>query len=362
MEIIVMDEAFRSLYNLDVFESLIWTERYNGCGNFEFYTPVNESILQVVNTIQKKMETKLDCYAWLKDSGTAMIIEDLEIKTDTESGNHLIISGRGLESLLERRIVWNQTILNGKLQNGVERLINEAIINPTIESRKISNFLFSESSNDFIKSLSLRAQYTGDNLYDTILEICDTSHLGFDVTLDENNNFVFSLTYGEDRSYDQNKNPYVIFSPKYENIISSDYLESPKTLKNVTLVSGEDKGKERRTRIVGSASGLSRREMFTDARDAQSEKEDGTELTDDEYNAILDQRGAKDLAENIYTKVFTGEIEATKTFIYDRDFFKGDIVQIVNDYGMESKVRVSEVVRVQDTNGYSMYPTFQVVE
>ena len=55
MEIFVMDEAFRSLYNLDTFESLIWTERYNGCGNFEFYTPVNQSILQVVNTIQKKM-------------------------------------------------------------------------------------------------------------------------------------------------------------------------------------------------------------------------------------------------------------------------------------------------------------------
>lgn len=360
MEIFVMDENFRSLYNLDIFESLIWTERYNGCGNFEFYTPVSQSILQVVNTIQKKMEAKLDCYAWLKESQTSMVIEDLEIKTDTETGNHLIVSGRGLESLLERRIIWDQTVLNGNLQSGVQKLINDAIINPKIADRKIPKFIFSASTNDYIKSLNLGAQYTGDNLYDVILKICDTYQLGFDVTLDLNDNFVFSLTRGEDRSYDQEKNPYVIFSPKYENIINSDYLESAKTLKNVTLVAGEDSGSERKTRIVGSAKGLSRRELYTDARDIQSEV-DGGKLTDAQYNALLDQRGAENLSENVYTKVFTGEIEATKTFVYDRDFFKGDIVQIVNEYDMESKVRVSEVVRVQDTNGFSMYPTFQVV-
>lgn len=361
MELFILDELFRSLYNIDTFESLIWTERYNGCGNFEFYTPVSQSILQVVNTIQKKMEAKLDCYAWLKDSGTAMVIEDLEITTDVETGNHLIVSGRGLESLLERRIIWDQTVLNGKLQNGVQKLIADAIIDPKITDRKISKFIFSPSVDELITSLTIRAQYTGDNLYDTILTICDTYQLGFDVILDSNNNFVFSLIYGEDRSYEQDINPYVVFSPKYENIINSDYLESVKTLKNVTLVAGEDEGTSRRTRIVGSSSGLARRELYTDARDIQSETEDGV-LPDSEYNALLDQRGTEKLAENIYTKVFTGEIEATKTFIYGRDFFKGDIVQIVNEYGMESRVRVSEIVRVQDASGYSMYPTFQVVQ
>lgn len=360
MEIFVMDESFRSLYNLDTFKSLIWTERYNGCGNFEFYTPVNQSILQVINTIQKKMEAKLDCYAWLKESGTTMLIEDLEITTDTETGNNLIVSGRGLESLLERRIVWEQTVLNGNLQNGIQQLINDAVINPKIAERKIPKFLFSASTNEYIVSLLLRAQYTGGNLYDILLAICNTYQLGFDVNLDMDDNFVFSLKYGEDRSYDQNKNPYVIFSPRYENIINSDYLESAKTLKNVTLVAGEDSGNTRRTRIVGSASGLARRELYTDARDIQSDVDDG-KLTDAQYNALLDQRGAERLAEHVYTKVFTGEMEATKTFVYDRDFFKGDVVQIVNEYGMESKVRVTEVVRVQDANGFNMYPTFQVV-
>ena len=215
MELFIMDENFRSLYALDKFESLIWTERYNGFGNFEFYTPVNQDILTVVDTIKNKMEAKLDCYAWLKDNEMTMIIEDLEITTDAESGNNLIMSGRGLESILDRRIVWEQTTLDGKLQDQIEKLLNDSIMSPKISDRIIPNFKFKQSPNAYINSLSLRAQYTGDNLYDTILAICDSCRLGFDLYLDSNNDFIFTLTYGEDRSFDQEKNPYVVFSPKY---------------------------------------------------------------------------------------------------------------------------------------------------
>lgn len=361
MELFVLDENFNSLYNLDVFESLIWTERYNGCGNFEFYTPVNKEILEVVYAIQKKMESKIDTYAWLKDSETTMIIEDLEITTSIETGNHLIVSGRGLESILDRRIIWDRTVLNSKLQYAIQRLLNENVINPKIAERKIPNFTFLESTDEYITSLKLSAQYTGDNLYSTLLEICDVFQLGFDVSLDQNGNFVFMLKHGQDRSYDQDKNPYVIFSPKYENIINSDYLESIKTLKNVTLVAGEDSGDDRRRLVVGNASGFARRETYTDARDIQSETDDGN-LSDADYNSALEQRGNERLADHQYTKTFTGEIETSKTFVYNEDFFIGDVVQIVNEYGMESKVRVSEIVRVQDTTGYSTYPTFQVIE
>lgn len=360
MEIFIMDENFTSLYNIDIFESLIWTERYNGYGDFEFYTPVNNTILQVVDTIQKKMEKFLDCYVYLKEAKSYMIIENIEIKTNIETGNHLIVSGRGLESILERRIIWDQTVLNGNLQNGIKKILNNNIINPKIEDRKISNFIFSSSSNEDINKMTIRSQYTGDNLYDVIYQICEEYQLGFDIYYLDHD-FIFCLTIGSDRSYAQIKNPYIIFSPKYENLLNTDYLESIKTLKNVTLVAGEGEGSSRKTRVIGSAFGLSRREIYTDARDIQSEKDDGTYLTDSEYNDLLDQRGNKKLSENKYTKVFTGEIDSQKNFIYGVDFFKGDIVQILNEYGMESRVRVSEIIRVQDTSGISIYPTFQVV-
>lgn len=41
-----------------------------------------------------------------------------------------------------------------------------------------------------------------------------------------------------------------------------------------------------------------------------------------------------------------------------QDFFIGDIVQIKNEYGMEAKSRVSELVLSQEETGEAVYPTF----
>lgn len=352
MEVSVLDKTFQRICIIDTFESLLWTERFNGAGNFEVYTPVDLALL---------VQAKQNYYAWLKDSEQVMIIEEIQIASEVETGAHMTISGRSLESMLDRRIIWSQTILNGNLQNGVKKLIDENVINPSIADRKIPNFIFEASTDPAITSLSIRAQYTGDNLYDTLVTICDAYHIGFKVTLNEKNQFVFKLYAGEDRSYGQSKNPYVIFSPQFENIIYSNYIESEKTLKNVTLVAGEDSGTSRRTRTVGSGKGLERRELYTDARDIQSETSEG-KISDAEYNEQLDQRGRENLADHTVTKLIEGQVEAIKTFVYGIDFFKGDIVQLVNEFNMEAKVRVSEFVRAQDTTGYNTYPTFSVVE
>lgn len=352
MEVLIMDEKFQQVCLIDAFESLIWTERYHGFGDFEIYTPANAELMKTV---------KQDYYAWLKDSDQVMIVEEVQIGTEVETGGHLTISGRSLESILDRRIVWQQTVLNGNLQNGIKKLITENVISPVIADRKIAGFVFQESKDPYITGLTIRAQYTGDNLYETIETICKAYNLGFQIILNEQNQFVFSLYSGADRSYDQSVNPYVVFSPKFENIINSNYLESKKTLKNVTLVAGEDAGSTRRTRIVGTGKDLNRREIYTDARDIQSETQDG-KLSDGEYNAQLGQRGKEKLSEYQLTKSFEGQVESTQTFVYGKDFYKGDIVQIVNEYGIESKVRVIEIVRAQDTTGYETYPTFSVVE
>lgn len=353
-----MDENFINLRVIDTFESLIWTERYSQAGDFEIYTPVDMSLLQIV--VNKPED--VDYYVWLKESDQQMILESVKVVSEVETGAYMTISGRSLESILERRIIWEQTILNGKLQNGVKKLINESIIDPEISDRKIPNFIFEDSTDPNITSLTIRAQYTGDNLYDVIIAICDSYNLGFQVYLNEKHQFVFRLYFGTDRSYDQIENPYVIFSPKFENIINSNYLKSINTFKNVALVLGEDEGNERRRWVVGSEKGLARRELYVDARDIQSETEDGGHIPDDEYNAQLDQRGTEKLADCTKTEAFEGQIDATQTFVYGIDFVKGDIIQIVNEFGIEAKARITEFIRIQDTTGYETYPTFSVMD
>ena len=87
------------------------------------------------------------------------------------------------------------------------------------------------------------------------------------MVLNSSNVFEFSLYAGLDHSYQQTTNPYVIFSPEFNNIITSTYTEDDIPFKNVALVAGVGEGDERVTISVGSASGLDRRELYVDARD-----------------------------------------------------------------------------------------------
>jgi len=356
VELVVLDSSLKMLSVLDTFESLIWTERYSAYGDFEVYTSINDSVL---NTL------KDDYYLWLKESNQTMIIEDRKIESDAENGNHFTVTGRSLESILERRIIWKQTILSGNFQNGIKKLLDENIINPSDNSRKVSELVFEASTDPLITGLTVEAQFTGDNLYDAIKKLCDSKNIGFRIKLSNDNKFVFKLYSGADRSYDQFANPYIVFSPKFDNIISTNYLESKKTLKTVTLVAGEGEGVDRKTTTVacssGAGKGLSRRELYTDARDVSSTVDDRT-LTDTEYNAQLSQRGLENLAENILTKSFEGKVETTRMYKYGEDFSLGDIVQIVNEYGIEGKARVTEFIRSQSKEGLDSYPTFITVE
>lgn len=350
MDLFILDQSFNVVGIVDSYESLIWTERFNKYGDFELYLPANSYFVDLL---------RQDYYVQRNDSDRMMIIEGVQIKSDAEEGNHLIITGRSLESILCRRIIWDQTNINGNLQNAIKKLINDAIINPSIVKRKISNFSFSDSSDTVITSMTLEAQYTGDILYNAISTVCIDKNIGFKIILN-NSNFVFSLYSSEDRSYNQDVNPYVVFSPNFDNIINSDYISSKEKYCNVTLVAGEGEGSDRKTVTVGTVEGLERRELYTDAREVSSNTEDG-ELTPTQYNEKLTQKGEENLKEYKIEQNFESQAETSRMFVYGRDFNLGDILQIENEYGMSYGARVTEIITSIDSDGTLIYPTFEVI-
>lgn len=356
MEAIVMNTNFESVGLIDTFNSFIWTDRYSSYGDFEIYTLPSQDLLEICQD---------DYYVWNIKTDHVMIIEERKIVADPDSGTFLSVIGRSLESILTRRIIWKQTTLQGNLQAGIERLLNENVINPSIADRKINNFIFKSSSDPIITELTIDAQYTGENLYDTIETICIERNIGFKITLNETNQFVFELYSGQNRSYSQSDNSYVIFSPEFDNILNSNYLEATTNLKNVALVAGEGEDNDRKTSVVGSGSDLTRRELYVDARDISS-RVDGGETDETiplaDYIKLLDQRGHERLSEYKDVHSFEGEVEASRTFIFGIDFFMGDIVQIVNEFGIESESRVNEIVMSHDANGETIIPTFSIVD
>jgi hypothetical protein len=159
MNVFVLNEKLETVAVVDTYVSLIWTERYSECGDFELYTVVDPILLYYL---------RKDYYLALRESNSTMIIEDIFLDTDIESGQYITVTGRSLESILDRRIVWGQRTVAGNFQNAIRDLLNDSIISPSDSDRKIDNFIFEETADEYITQLTIDAQFTGDNLYDVI--------------------------------------------------------------------------------------------------------------------------------------------------------------------------------------------------
>lgn len=354
MDIQILDENFIFVKNLDAYISLIWAERLFEYGDFELYLLMDNEILEYV---------KLNRYIRIPYSNRLMIIEEIKITTDYESGNKLIIKGKSLESLLNRRIVYSQTRVSSKIQTAVKKLLNENVISPSDQNRKFPNFVFKDTNDQKIDSLKITAQYTGDNLYDVISSICKNVRIGFSIILNDDNKFEFELYSGKDRSYDQIKNPYVVFSKEYNNLLSSNFKESVSKLKNFALVGGTGEGKDRKTAVVGEEiSGFERRELYVDARDLLDMDENGDPIDDKTYKDQLIERGKTKLSSYKKESRFDGENEVNGQFKYNEDYYIGDLVQIIDEYGNSKVVLITETVISEDSSGLRIYPTFTSLE
>ncbi len=236
MDVLVFDTSFNEIGIADVYDSLIWTDRYNEYGDFEICTAATYDMVSLF---------KQNYYLKLNSSEHVMIIEKIEIDSNIEEGPRLIVSGRSLESILDRRIIWKKRIFDdADFETMIHTLLDENVINPTVDTggtdRKIPNFIFAASSPAITGLDPVDAQFNGDNLYDVIKDFCASRNLGFKITLNSSNKFVFQLYKGINRSYSQTENDFVVFSPTFDNLISSNYYYSNEKYKNAALVGGAE--------------------------------------------------------------------------------------------------------------------------
>lgn len=346
MELYIKNKSFETIAVIDKYTSIIWTKRYFTCGDFELHLPVTSELLEILI---------IGNYVYRQDDETVMIIEKIQITTDAENGNFLTVSGRSLESLLARRIVWKQTVFIGAFNEFIKKLLDENIIAPIISNRKIDNFVY-DNTNSFTKRIP--RILLGDNLYTAMVEACTAYNIGWKIILNDNNQFVFSLYQGVDRSYNQSTNPYVVFSPEFDNLINSDYVRDTTAFANVALIAGEGEGNARKTTTAskGAPTGIDRFEIFVDAKNTSSNAEE--EISATEYNEMLSEQGFEALSEKNITTAFSGELEYACCFGYKDDWNIGDTIQIENEYGLTATSQILEIIESEDVSGYKVIPTF----
>lgn len=376
MQLFVLDKSFEVVSLCDTFSSLIWTERYSGYGDFELYLPASIeninmfprgfylSLIEppVYDKNGKKIEVRND----------VMIVEKTELSTDLEEGDRLVVSGRSLESLLLRRVIPKKVKYESiDPREIIKTILNENIIEPSEPARKIHNFKIAMDSSQRPDTKDKRTyEFDGDYVYDAIKTICDDYDWGFSLDLKTDDNWrtsylAFSTVYGTDRSYEQTKNPYMVFSPRFDNLISSDTIEDDTEFYNSAYVASTEETKDNKTRrlikYVPNNSGRSEwdiRETFYTNSDAKLNDGNNNPRPDSDIYSELEKYGKDELKTQKSNDSFNAEIALLNSVQYHRDYDIGDLIQFDNVYGVNRTARITEYVRNEDDNGYREYPTF----
>lgn len=350
MDINVLNKNFEKIAVVDSFTSLIWCKRYFDIGALD---------LEIEATTETLSIFKRGYYITRDDDDTIFRIEALELDTTNDEGNSLIIGAFDCKKILNQRIIWEQVHWGGggTAEDFIRFLITKNVIAPSTSGRRITNFQL-QSGKNFKETIERQVTY--DLLGDTIIEICKAYGYGWKI-LFFNNAFHFDLYKGVDRSLDQNKNPKVIFSPEFENIVSSKYNEDTSDYRNVALVAGEGEGVERKKRTVGTATGLDRYELFVDASGISRNEGTEEEIDLPDYYEALINEGKEKLSEHIVTTSFEGEVNSD-SYQYKTDYDLGDIVTVKNEYGITVNARITEIVETWDNEGYTCEPKFEYLE
>lgn len=348
---------------LDTAQSVIWHSVYYGVGDFQIYIRLTDA-LQIIGDAR---------YITRPDNDEVGVIELIMITDDIESGKMVTIKGRFAKSLLDRRIIYTlsgtsnkATILRGNVETNIRRLVSEnAIASRSLGILELGAVAGIEKIIVDENGAAAQKQVSFDNLLDYTEEVLKEYGIASTVKL-SNKKLQYTVYEGADRSASNTDgNQPIVFSKEHDNLISSEYTHDTTLEKNVALVGGEGEGIDRFCVLLGTQSGLKRKEVFIDASSLGKKYKDEDDVektyTDSEYKAMLSSHGHQMLSAMTVSEDFNGAIDITNgSWKYNKDVFLGDIVTVQdNDIGVYKNVRLGEVTEYQDQDGYAVEAVYQ---
>lgn len=337
------NDTFTKIKVIDNATSVIWVKRFNAVGNFELYIRASTELLELFTG---------DIFITRDESNVGMYVEKVQLNTDSENGDYLVITGRSAECILSWRVVM-RVVYSSESTTAeyiIRNSIDKTLISDIIPNNNISWLTLGEDHEwqDYITR-----QYTGKNVLDIVQDLCVTYNYGFEFEWN-GSGFTINLYKGTDRSYDQTENTYIVFSPEFENLGNTEYIQDTMNYANGAIIGGEGEGTERKFAIVlpQGITGFNRRMIYIDARQSSSD-----DLTESQYTDMLIAQGKEELEQRKITTSFNGEILNYNNYTYGVDYNLGDKVSIINEYGIRGNATITEITEVEDDTGYKLIPT-----
>lgn len=299
------------------------------------------------------------------------IVESIEKQEDSEYEKAIKISGRMALSLLTKRIVLKTFKYSGLSIEFIKNIIIKNLVNSTDNNRNLDiavNYVYE----DILKARSSKVNktVTGGYIWDAIESVLDLDKLGIKLAPvvepdsgDGANIKKWNLYIipGVDRTKNNGfGNEVVVFSQSLSNIKSTEYLTDVQEYRNIAYIAGEGEGANRKwyekqinSKDSKGLKGFLRSELWIDARDIQSEDEEGNTITEEEYETLIQNRVDEKAEENTINDTYSATIiEENNIFKYHEDYELGDFVTIIDDeLGIEVTAQITEVVVSEQETG-----------
>lgn len=368
MEVYILDSLLRRTAVVDLFESLIWTERWTSIGDFELLiNSTAESRGQFVNGVLLS----------INNSNRVMVVETVENSNNTDGKNMLKVKGRSLESILEHRVAaaslsdlttepkW---VLSGKPADIARAMFDHICVTGALDLNDkiplIAPGNLYPADNIPEPAATITWEQEPDTLYKAIKDLCELYDLGFRLTRDDvTSKLYFNVYSGNNRTTLQSALPSVVFAPGLENLQNTTELTTMEQAKNVAYVFSpqgfemvypdnfdpDTNGYERRVLVVkvGALSGT----------DPDFPNDPPTEA---EVSAYLIQKGKEELSKTRAWSAFDGELNRNSSYKYGVDYYLGDLITMQNADGAMNNMRVTEQIFVHDQEGERSYPTLAI--
>lgn len=370
MELYVLDDLFRAVDVIDTFVSLIWTERYAEFGDFELVT-LSSSANQRRFVKNKRL--------MINKSKRVMQIESIEETFDVDNGNVMKVKGREITLILDSRpaikvvsgVVSPVWYITGNTPGDTMRYMFEEIcVLGTVSDKDIIPFIHTTGGLYPASTIPeptdlIDWEQKPASLYSALKDVSDIYDLGYRLYKDPNiSSLYFEVYAGSDRTSQQTTLAPVIFSPDMENIQDTTELTDVSKSFNVievlythqvTPVGGGDPIdvvdwiEIESPDLAASNDTFERRVKILEISSVPDE------VTD--VNAFLIQAGKDELAKNRPILAFDGEVSQNSQYIYERDYYLGDLVETRGKNGSAGYMRVAEQIFVEDGQGERSYPT-----
>lgn len=335
VELYVLDGNLQRIGIIDSYTSLIWANRYDENGDCELYIEATEKYLNLL---------KKGYYLVRDDDEMVCQIKKIELETDVENGNYLIVTGYDVKSFTDQRVIWGTSNADGNVEDFIRENVNRSLGNPNLAARQLKKtngqrMFYLGNKADFTEATQEQASYK--NIGELIREKCQKYEWGYKVILSDEL-FYFQLYKGTDRS------STVIFANKFENLISSKYTEDSTNLGNVALVAGEGEGSERSRNVSGYSEGVNRYEIYVDAKDISKTIKWSDLIT---LYPTTDQGGQG----SIQTKT---NPDGTYYYTYDMNYI--DILIVDSNQLSELKINYPGGTEITSADGNKYYRVYNV--